>query len=275
VIYIAGTSHSGSTLLDLMLNAHPDIISVGELAKLKQQVTFQNRKPRNAARCSCGASSILECSFWIRVNQWLIDQKGRTLADLELDDRCGHDWRSANELLFSAIAQTSGKKFIIDSSKDPTRLRLLLKLPSLNVFPVHLIRSPKGHVYSLMRKHGGFFRHIAGYEFVHAKIRSLVTNVPHTVVYYEDLASQPECTLKTVLQPHGLKFETRQLEWSRQEKHSIAGNRLRLSQSNEVRLDEAWKRSLNQFQKTIIDVGTIASKLSKKRPGFIGARGRP
>jgi hypothetical protein len=31
VIYIAGTSHSGSTLLDLMLNAHPEIISVGEV----------------------------------------------------------------------------------------------------------------------------------------------------------------------------------------------------------------------------------------------------
>lgn len=31
LIYIVGTAHSGSTLLDLILNAHPQIVSVGEL----------------------------------------------------------------------------------------------------------------------------------------------------------------------------------------------------------------------------------------------------
>jgi hypothetical protein len=31
VVFIASASHSGSTLLDLLLNAHPDMVSVGEL----------------------------------------------------------------------------------------------------------------------------------------------------------------------------------------------------------------------------------------------------
>ena len=34
VIFIASLSHSGSTLLDLMLNAHPQVASVGELKQL-------------------------------------------------------------------------------------------------------------------------------------------------------------------------------------------------------------------------------------------------
>ena len=34
VVFIASLSHSGSTLLDLMLNAHPDVTSVGELKQL-------------------------------------------------------------------------------------------------------------------------------------------------------------------------------------------------------------------------------------------------
>ena len=34
VIFIASLSHSGSTLLDLMLNAHPQMVSVGELKQL-------------------------------------------------------------------------------------------------------------------------------------------------------------------------------------------------------------------------------------------------
>ena len=44
VIYIAGTSHSGSTLLDLMLNAHPQIVSVGEMVNLNRQLTYKNSK---------------------------------------------------------------------------------------------------------------------------------------------------------------------------------------------------------------------------------------
>ena len=41
VIYIAGTSHSGSTLLDLMLNAHPEIISVGESINLPRHLGYK------------------------------------------------------------------------------------------------------------------------------------------------------------------------------------------------------------------------------------------
>ena len=36
VIYLAGMSHSGSTLLSLMLNAHPDICAAGELIDLER-----------------------------------------------------------------------------------------------------------------------------------------------------------------------------------------------------------------------------------------------
>ena len=38
VIYIAGTSHSGSTLLSLMLNANSEIMSVGEIQNLNRQL---------------------------------------------------------------------------------------------------------------------------------------------------------------------------------------------------------------------------------------------
>jgi hypothetical protein len=43
VIYIAGAAHSGSTLLDLMLNAHPEIVSVGEVLKLNRQLGYRDK----------------------------------------------------------------------------------------------------------------------------------------------------------------------------------------------------------------------------------------
>ena len=36
IIFIASLSHSGSTLLDLMLNAHPEVVSVGEVKQLRR-----------------------------------------------------------------------------------------------------------------------------------------------------------------------------------------------------------------------------------------------
>ena len=57
VIYIAGTSHSGSTLLDLMLNAHPAIFSAGEVLKLNRQLGINHPRKQTGAPCSCGAPS--------------------------------------------------------------------------------------------------------------------------------------------------------------------------------------------------------------------------
>ena len=70
IIYIAGASHSGSTLLDMMLNAHPEIISVGEVLKLNRiKVAKTGRVKRT--RCSCGSATLLQCEFWSRVNEWI------------------------------------------------------------------------------------------------------------------------------------------------------------------------------------------------------------
>ena len=51
VVFIASLSHSGSTLLDLMLNAHPDVASVGELKQLGRFARLEkpNRRLRAPA----------------------------------------------------------------------------------------------------------------------------------------------------------------------------------------------------------------------------------
>jgi hypothetical protein len=59
VISIAGTAHSGSTLLDLMLNAHPEIVSVGEVLKLNRQLRYLNPERRTYVEGSCGAPTRL------------------------------------------------------------------------------------------------------------------------------------------------------------------------------------------------------------------------
>jgi hypothetical protein len=61
-VYIAGSGHSGSTLLDMLLGGHPQMASLGEVIFL----TFNATNDTPADRCTCGRH-VLECPFWQRV----------------------------------------------------------------------------------------------------------------------------------------------------------------------------------------------------------------
>jgi hypothetical protein len=259
VIYIAGAAHSGSTLLDMMLNAHPEIISVGEVLKLNN-VRYRNSGEVKATRCSCGAGGLQQCPFWARVNQEIEKTHGKSLSDLNVDDyRTRDEWPEPNTVLFEAIAAVSGKNFIVDSSKMPRRLEYLLRQDALNVHPVYLIRSPKGQIASVVHRFG-IVQSIYRYEVVNAQTRATLKSVPHGVVRYEDLVLRPEQTLQMVLAPLGLEFHPLQLAWAEQPKHSFAGNHARFQTKSELLLDENWKHRLSRSQRLLIDVGTILSR---------------
>ena len=264
VIFIAGTSHSGSTLLDLMLNAHPDIVSIGEIVNLRRQFVYKNSRRRTFHQCSCGAPSLMQCQFWSDVDQIMRREVQKPLKEIDLQ---GPDKsNSVDVTLFGAISEASGKDFIVDSSKHPSRLERLMRIPELEVYPIHLIRDPKGHICSVKRKHGGFFKHILRYELIHEQIRRTLRFTFHSVIRYENLVLEPEQTLQTILEPIGLRFQPRQLAWAEQEKHTVAGNRMRRHQESRLVLDEQWKTSLTGIQKALIDVGTVFSQRKIRAP---------
>jgi len=270
VIYIAGAAHSGSTLLDLMLNAHPDIVSVGEVLKLNRQLAYRDAEKKTYAACSCGAPSLWACKFWSAVDAETRAATGKSLADLDVLDNSIQDPRRApNVMLFKAIAAVSGKNFIVDSSKIPRRLGHLMQFPELDVYPVHLVRDPKGQVASVMRKHGGFLRNIVRYEIVQEQLHRKLKSVPHSVVRYEDLVRDPERTLRSILTPLGLSFDRRQLSWAEAEKHIVAGNHMRYETKSKLVLDEKWREHLTAGQQRIVDLGTMRSRRLLRSTGHV------
>ena len=270
VIYIAGAAHSGSTLLDLMLNAHPDVVSVGEVLKLNRQLAYRDPKRKIYAPCSCGAPSLLECKFWSAVDARTRASTGKSLAELQiLDDQKCDPRHAPNVILFEAIAAVSGKNFIVDSSKIPRRLKHLMQFPELEIYPVHLVRDPNGQIASVMRKYGGFLKNILRYEIVQEQIRRKLKSVPHSVVRYEDLVRDPERTLRSILQPLGLSFDRRQLSWAEAEKHIVAGNHMRYETKSELVLDERWRERLTARQQRIVDLGTMRSRRLLPPTGYV------
>ena len=59
VILLVGEGHSGSTLLDLIMDSHSQIVGVGELSHYSKHFNF-------GELCSCG-KQIKDCEFWQKV----------------------------------------------------------------------------------------------------------------------------------------------------------------------------------------------------------------
>lgn len=168
VAYLLASSHSGSTLLAMLLGAHPEARTIGEL-KLKSIGNV------GSYLCSCG-SPILSCPFWSRVQERMQQRCDFSLADSGTSvHQCSSDytrrllgpvhhgafleavrdaaltlsptWRrhlakvklNYRQLVATALELT-GADIIIDSSKQGVQLKYLLRIPDLEVKIVRVIR---------------------------------------------------------------------------------------------------------------------------------------
>jgi hypothetical protein len=73
-VFIMSSGHSGSTLLNLLIGAHPDAVAVGEVTHLPKNVALNTI-------CSCGMP-VRECGLWAGV---IARMSGRLAADLTRD----------------------------------------------------------------------------------------------------------------------------------------------------------------------------------------------
>ncbi|MBN1972661.1 MAG: sulfotransferase [Sedimentisphaerales bacterium] len=175
LVYILAASHSGSTLLSMLLNSHPDIVTTGELKLSSKAIGDINRY-----RCSCG-QLINQCTFWQKIKEgmgrrgydfdianagmdfnsvdskyvhWLLGPLNRGVLLEALRDcalKISPKWRKhlpdiqkRNAALISTILETAGAKVVADSSKTDLRLKFLLRNPELDIKVIHLIRDGRG-----------------------------------------------------------------------------------------------------------------------------------
>lgn len=173
IAYILACSHSGSTLLAMLLGAHADAITVGEL-------TGARIDDPDKYLCSCG-KVLNDCAFWARVRETMA-QKGLNYAP----NRAGTDiretsdavirrllsplhrrrllesvrdaalfiyppWRrhlsrvqQRNARLVETICELSGAKVVVDSGKIGLRLKYLLRNDAFDVRIIRLIRDGRG-----------------------------------------------------------------------------------------------------------------------------------
>ncbi len=70
IVYTVSTGYSGSTLLSMLMNSHPKIASIGELANTIGH--FLNRREQKSYPCSC-KNDITACPFWKQVQKQCLE----------------------------------------------------------------------------------------------------------------------------------------------------------------------------------------------------------
>ena len=220
IVYIGACTHSGSTLLNMVLGAHPDIIAVGSLKKI-------NRILAGETKCACGVTSLYDCEFWGKVDQALREQGIDGLGALNIRTKDRARFVDDNLALFSAIRAASGASIIVDCSRKANRLRWLQEIPELEVTPIHLYKSPRNQASSWKRKGRNFFQYLNEYWGRNLSVMNACAENPASMrLSYEYFCEHTEDELRRLCAGIGVAYDERMLnEWAGQTIHTLGGNR--------------------------------------------------
>ena len=199
LIALIGSSYSGSTLLNTMLGAHPQVAGGGELHWLTKD------SPRGVCAV-CGET----CPVWT----------ARARASVTPSN------------LYDATARAFDRPVVCDSSKMPAWFRAMLPahagIPQLKVL---VVKHPVRHVASY--RHRASYRpelaqwgdpaHVLDHLFQYYAAAFADPGVCQ-VVRYEDLVARPKATLGRLLDGLGLSWAPVMADWRAQPHHHIGGN---------------------------------------------------
>ncbi len=274
LLYILGSGHCGSTLLDLLLNGHSQILGLGEIVALKRYIALAKKVPRNSPKplqSSCRRNQLkdwieveshpLDTPFWQAVKRCYesiaeapfdrIDthhySKWSTIRSWQTEDI--ESWVRPNKALLSSVHQISSRNILTDASKSPHRLYLLQRSGLFDIRVIHLLRDGRAVINSYIRKYGDFrlaLRRWAAPALLAFYVRRTFAKTDWLLVRYEELATRPEDTLKTICAFLGVNFESEMLVYRNQPYFGIGGNRMREREDEHIILDEGWRQELHR-----------------------------
>ena len=268
VLYIAGYGRSGSTVLDIILGNHPDIVSAGELTYLIDDWHTPGRW------CACG-DSYVDCEFWEELPEAVslseeaaqvarrIERRRATVPVLldAIPDGVKDTYRRVQRGVFSYLTDTAGASIVVDSSKSAgdaaLRFYALSEIAGLDVYVLHLVRDGRATMASYVRKGSNWaleghadspvfpgMRATAGWTLANGWVLGLshryVRPERYMRVQFEEVTARPGRTLEAIGAFVGTDVSVLVDRVARGDGfevgHNVGGNRIRHNQS--VRLQK-------------------------------------
>jgi hypothetical protein len=279
VTYVVGSSHSGSTLLALLLDQHPQVACVGETA-VKRRIRREGRAASQL--CSCG-ESLGSCGFWQGIFQDVSSSGVRFDADhWSTEYRFDADWLDAlltretsmffvrkarhwathhlpvlkqrtarvdraNVAFAGAVLARTGALVLCDTTKLLTRLTCLLEIPELRINVVRLVRDARGVAASAKRRGGSVLDATTVWVNDQTAIDRVLADrpaLPSCLIRYEDLCDHPAATLDELWRFCGVEpIDSSAVVNPRA--HHVLGNNMRMGDTVRVRVDEGWRTLLD------------------------------
>jgi SAM-dependent methyltransferase len=294
VLFLAGKGRSGGTLLASLLGQIPGFFNAGELNRLWDSGLEHNR------RCGCGLP-VQQCETWkpvlaaadellagtgipplatarIDLAQASVVRWPRLLRLLRMKPTRKQQWKAldryttASSAVYHAIAQVTGARVVIDSSRLPFEPIGLGLVPDTDVRMAQVIRDPRAVVYSWKRKRAFTDRDTgedlprfgAAFSTTSWLVRNIVVEIigrrrPIEIVQYDEMARDPAAVLRQLAafvgEPAGdLEFLTSATA-TLAPTHSVGGNPVRMqSGAIEIKPDEEWRTKIERRDRL---VGTL------------------
>lgn len=284
-VYVVATSFSGTTLLSLLLDGHPRLVSIGELDN--DIPNALRAEGSSAYLCSCG-QPIRACPFFLAIQEQLAadgveldlhDFRTRLGTGLEPTLRrllfgAGTEGRlvrardallgrlppvrrhidglmARNHAIARAACAASGKEVFVDTSKGVARVPHLQRDPELELKVIHIVRDARAFIRS-GAKHGDLApdRLARVWTRTHTAALRLEGRLgPERYLRFrwEDFCAEPAATLERICAFIGVEPADLVGEVNARP-HHVIGNRMRLQPVRPIRSDESWRETLGAEQ---------------------------
>jgi len=289
VLLLAGSGRSGSTVLANILGSVDGVFCGGEIRYLWE------RGLRDDRLCGCG-QPFGQCPVWHAIltesaaggSAPDVDRlvalaakagRVRSVPRLLLERRNGEraldllgEYPAEVARLYPAITAATGCSLVVDSSKLPSYGWLLDRLPTVDLFVVHLVRDPRAAAYSWQRKKplsdGAASSHMQRHSPAKSAALWDVWNLTASVLWrgsdrylrlnYEDFVRQPRLWTERILEFAGhdadagpVFVDERTVRMS--PSHTVAGNpdRLRTGPVT-LRLDDEWVTGMRRADRAVV-----------------------
>lgn len=295
VIYIMADNRSGSTLLENMLSKSEQCFSVGELALLKGHLLKKGPGERWNWSCSCG-KAFNDCSFWAKI---LVQTNAFTSESFQTNSYTNMKNGVLNRIsifpslfksklakiasapknlkvaqsihsLYKLIAEQSGEKIIIDSSKNPIQaLSIYKNRKDIRIKIIWLKRDlraiavSKQKWKSLNNKRDKSLLRLLMDVFYYRRlcyaVSKLVNPTDLIVVNYESLAKETNTTFQSIIQKAGLTSYPTPEFMELIEDHTIGGTPGRFERKP-IQYDDKWHKAFKE-NKFAYFIGSILNKI--------------
>jgi hypothetical protein len=274
VLAIIGRGRSGSTILDNILGEIDGFFSAGEVHNLWKRGLVRGHS------CGCGRS-LATCQVWMdildqvrwrfggplppseRVVEWQDTLVRPSLAAKLVNETRESvvaplaDYVTLLDCLYTSIAEVTGARVIVDSSKRPAHAALLHLPVHISPYLLQLVRDPRAVSYSRTRvkadvderemKRDGPVRSALRWRERNREaelVRRRYSADSSLLMRYEDFVADPRASITDILNLVGETAEnpvSQDKEVLLRENHTAAGNPSRFKRGViRLRMDDQW-----------------------------------